>query len=191
MEIILASASPRRKEILSRSGIQFSVMVSEADENIDFSLPPYFVAEQLSLLKASAVAKDVKSHSLVIGADTIVVLDDTILTKPKDTRDAKVMLSALSGRWHSVITGVTVIDTKTAKSETFYAQTKVHFLSLSDEEIDNYILTSEPMDKAGAYGIQGKGGLFVDEIQGDYNNVVGLPLCKLFKVLKDEFGVTL
>lgn len=192
MEIILASASPRRKELMEVLGLPFSVRVSDADETTDENLPPYFIVERLSLLKAADVAAKVSAEgkdALVIGADTIVVLDGAILTKPKDEEDAKRMLAALSGKWHSVLSGVTVMDTKTAKSETFYVETKVHFVELTQEEIDGYVKTKEPLDKAGSYGIQGKGGMFIDKIEGDYFNVVGLPVCRLSGVLKKEFGV--
>ena len=192
MEIILASGSPRRKELMGILGHPFTVRVSDADEQTDPELPPYFIVEQLSLLKASAVASDIKSEgkeAIVIGADTVVVYKDAILTKPADAQEAKGMLLSLSGNWHSVLTGVTVMNTKNAKSETFYVETKVHFISLTEEQIDAYVETGEPLDKAGAYGIQGKGGLFVDRIEGDYFNVVGLPVCKLAAVLKSEFGI--
>ena len=189
MKIILASKSPRRKEILSLLNIPFEIMVSEADESIDEALPPFFTAEKLSLEKASRVAKNINYDALVIGADTIVLSDGKILGKPKDENDAYLMLKTLSGKWHSVITGVTVMDTLSAKSESFYVETKVHFTDLTDDEINNYIKTKEPMDKAGAYGIQGQGGAFIDQISGDYFNVVGLPLCKLRQVLKKEFNI--
>ncbi len=192
MEIILASGSPRRKELLSLTSLPFQVRVSDADEQTDPELPPYFTVEQLSLLKASSVASEVKAEgtdAIVIGSDTVVVFEDQILGKPADKADAKRMLTALSGNWHSVLTGVTIMSTKNAKSETFYVETKVHFVPLSEETIDAYIATNEPMDKAGSYGIQGKGGLFVDKIDGDYFNVVGLPMCKLVAVLKEEFGI--
>lgn len=192
MEIILASGSPRRKELLHTLGLDFTVRESRADETVDQALPPYFICEQLSLLKASSVAAELKSEgtdAIVIGADTIVVADGAIVTKPKDTQDAKNILSSLSGNWHSVFTGVTVMNTKNAKSETFYVETKVHFIKLNDAVVDAYIKTGEPMDKAGAYGIQGKGAQFIDRIDGDYFNVVGLPICKLAQVLKEEFGI--
>lgn len=189
MEIILASASPRRKEILSLLDLPFKTMVSDADETAGPSLPAYFIAESLSLKKAAAVAKNLTNHSLIIGADTIVVLNDNILGKPKDDTDAFNMLKSLSGNWHSVISGVTVLDNKSAKSESFYVETKVKFAEITDEEIKNYIKTREPMDKAGAYGIQGKGSKFIEQIQGDYFNVVGLPLHALYSVLKKEFGL--
>lgn len=189
MELILASQSPRRKEILSLLDIPFKIMVSDADETVDESLPAYFIAESLSLKKAAAVAKNIDTEAIVIGADTIVVSEGKILGKPKDTQDAAAMLSALSGRTHSVISGVTVLDTKSAKSESFYVETKVTFCALTDEEIADYIASGEPMDKAGAYGIQGRGGKFVEKIEGDYFNVVGLPLSKLYRVLKKEFNI--
>lgn len=189
MELILASQSPRRKEILSLLDIPFKIMVSDADETVDESLPAYFIAESLSLKKAAAVAKNISTPAIVIGADTIVVSEGKILGKPKDTTDAHAMLSALSGRTHSVISGVTVMDTKSAKSESFYVETQVTFCELSDDEIAEYIASGEPMDKAGAYGIQGRGGKFVEKISGDYFNVVGLPLSRLYQVLKKEFNL--
>ena len=192
MEIILASGSPRRKELMELLGLPFTVRVSDADETTDPELPPYFIVEQLSLLKASSVAAEVKAEgteAIVIGSDTVEVFEDRILGKPADEADAKKMLTALSGKWHSVLTGVTVMNTKNAKSETFYVETKVHFIELTQQMIDAYIKTKEPLDKAGSYGIQGKGGLFVDQIDGDYFNVVGLPMCKLSCVLKEEFGI--
>ena len=189
MDIILASASPRRKEILSLLDIPFKIMVSDADETVDETLPPYFTAETLSLKKAASVAKNVETHALIIGADTIVVSDGKIIGKPTDEQDAFNILKALSGKWHSVISGVTVLDNKSAKSESFYVETKVKFSNLSDDEINEYIKTKEPMDKAGAYGIQGKGAKFVEEIHGDYFNVVGLPLHKLYTVLKKQFNI--
>lgn len=192
MEIILASGSPRRKELMEIMGLPFTVCVSNAEENVDTDLPPYFIVEQLSLLKASEVAARIKAEGkegLVIGADTVVVFDGAILTKPENALDAKNMLASLSGKWHSVLSGVTVMNTKTAKSETFYVETKVHFTELTEETIEAYVATGEPLDKAGSYGIQGKGSMFVDKIEGDYFNVVGLPVCKLAAVLKEEFGV--
>jgi len=192
MEIILASGSPRRKELMEIMGLPFTVLTSSADESVEEGLPPYFVVEQLSLLKASCVAKDVQKterEALVIGADTVVVFENNIVTKPKDAMDAKRILSMLSGKWHSVLTGVTVMHTKTAKSETFYTESRVHFLPLTEAQIEAYVNTGEPLDKAGAYGIQGKGGLFIDKIDGDYFNIVGLPISKLNTVLKQEFSV--
>ena len=192
MEIILASGSPRRRELMQALGLTFSVRTSCADETTQEGLPPFFIVEQLSLLKASSVAsmvKDEGKEALVIGADTIVVSDNAILTKPKDGEDAKKILSSLSGKWHSVLTGVTVMNTKNAKSESFFVETKVHFIDLTNEAIDAYVKTGEPLDKAGAYGIQGKGALFVDAISGDYFNVVGLPVAHLARELR-RLGVS-
>ncbi len=189
MKIILASASPRRKEILSLLNIPFEIKVSDADEIIDASLPAYFTAETLSLKKATAVAKEENDPAIVIAADTIVVKDDIILTKPKDETDAYNMLKSLSGDWHSVITGVTVMNTQTCESKSFYVETKVHFIEMTDDEIYAYIKTGECNDKAGSYAIQGIGGAFIDEISGDYFNVVGLPLCRLRQVLKKDFSI--
>jgi septum formation protein len=189
MEIILASQSPRRKEILSLLDIPFKIMVSDADETVEEGLPAHFIAESLSLKKAASVAENVKTPSIIIGADTIVLADGKILGKPKDPDDAKEMLSLLSGKWHKVISGVTVFRTTDAKSESFYVETKVKFSNLSEREINDYIATNEPCDKAGAYAIQGKGAKFIEQIEGDYFNVVGLPLSKLYQVLKKEFNI--
>ena len=194
MEIILASGSPRRREILQGVGAAFKIMISDAEEIIDASLPPYFTAEKLSLLKASDIASKLSAEgkeAVVIGADTIVVKDGEILTKPKDKDDAIRMLTLLSGKSHEVITGVTVIDTKTAKSESFYESTKVYFKKLTEDEILAYTETTEPYDKAGSYAIQGKGALLIEKIEGDYFNVVGLPVCRLSCVLKEEFNIKL
>ncbi len=194
MEIILASGSPRRREILQGVGATFKIMISDAEEIIDASLPPYFTAEKLSLLKASDIASKLTAEgkeAVVIGADTIVVKDGEILTKPKDKDDAIRMLTLLSGKSHEVITGVTVIDTKTAKSESFYESTRVYFKELTYDEILAYTETNEPYDKAGSYAIQGKGALLIEKIEGDYFNVVGLPVCKLSCVLKEEFNIKL
>lgn len=194
MEIILASGSPRRREILQGVGATFKIMISDAEEIIDASLPPYFTAEKLSLLKASDIASKLSAEgkeAVVIGADTIVVKDGEILTKPKDKDDAIRMLTLLSGKSHEVITGVTVIDTKTAKSESFYESTKVYFKKLTEDEILAYTETTEPYDKAGSYAIQGKGALLIEKIEGDYFNVVGLPVCRLSCVLKEEFNIKL
>ncbi len=194
MEIILASGSPRRREILQGVGATFKIMISDAEEIIDASLPPYFTAEKLSLLKASDIASKLSAEgkeAVVIGADTIVVKDGEILTKPKDKDDAIRMLTLLSGKSHEVITGVTVIDTKTAKSESFYESTKVYFKKLTEVEILAYTETNEPYDKAGSYAIQGKGALLIEKIEGDYFNVVGLPVCRLSCVLKEEFNIKL
>ena len=190
-EIVLASASPRRREILEGLGISFRVAPSGADEDIPEGTPPYLAVERLSLLKAADVAKDEKKNALVLGADTVVVLDGEILGKPKDEEDAVRMLTALSGREHSVLTGISVIRRSDGKGVSVYEETKVKFLELSKEQIKSYVKTGEPMDKAGAYAIQGKGSLLVEKIDGDYFNVVGLPVCRLSKMLAEEFDYEL
>lgn len=186
-KIVLASASPRRKEILSNLGLEFEVICSSAEEKVDNELPPCLIVQELAMLKGTDVAASVKD-SIVISADTIVWYDKTILGKPADTASAKKMLKLLSGKEHEVYTGVCVTDSKSGKSISDYEVTKVKFRALSDEEIDCYINTGEPMDKAGSYGIQGKGCLLVEKIEGDYLNVVGLPAVKLAKILKEEFN---
>ena len=181
MGIILASQSPRRRELLSVTGLDFTIEVSDANEDLDIKDPVEFVMA-LSGIKARAVAK---KHRLdhVIGADTIVVIDGMILGKPKDEEDAFRMLSLLSGRTHSVYTGVTVI--KGEESISFYEQTDVRMYKNSDELLHSYIATGEPMDKAGAYGIQGKGMLLIERIEGDYYNVMGLPIARLYRELSN------
>lgn len=172
--IILASQSPRRKELLKLCGFEFEVKPADADETLPEGLSPAEAVSYLSRIKAQA-ADD--KENLIIGSDTVVALHGEILGKPADEKDAFIMLKKLSGKTHSVFTGVTLI--KKEKEITFYEETKVEFYSLTDEEIENYIKTKEPMDKAGAYGIQGFGGLLVKGIQGDFNNVVGLPVARL------------
>lgn len=186
-KIILASASPRRKEILGNLGIDFEVITSNAEEKADSELPPHMIVQELAMLKGADVAKNAK-NAIVISADTIVWLDGCVLGKPTDTENARKMLKKLSGKTHDVYTGVCVTDSVSGKSVSDYEVTKVNFRDLSDEEIDRYISTGEPMDKAGAYGIQGKGCLLVRSIEGDYLNVVGLPAVKLGKILKEEFN---
>lgn len=188
--IILASASPRRSELLSQIGIEFTVKVSDVDENIEISDPADMVM-QLSKIKANAVYDMVKSDvddTIIIGADTVVVLDGKVLGKPKDEEDAFVMLKSLSDRVHEVITGVTLlyIEAGSVNIDTFYEQTQVHTYPMGDEEIKEYIKSKEPMDKAGSYGIQGLGGKFIKKIDGDYNNVVGLPVSKIYQKLKKK-----
>ncbi len=189
--VILASGSPRRKELLTQIGLPFTVIPSSAEENIPSGISPDMVVKSLSLLKAADVCKSQPAEALVIGADTIVVADDEILTKPKDEADAKAMLRRLSGRSHSVLTGLTVMRARDGKSVSVAEETSVYFKDLTDEEIASYIRTGEPMDKAGAYGVQGLGGLFIEKIDGDYYNVVGLPLQRLGRLLQEEFEIDL
>lgn len=186
MKFILASASERRKELLARIINDFEVKISDFDEESiknDSNIEEY--VKRLSEGKAKAVAVNCSDDSIIIGADTIVVIDDKILGKPKDRNDAFNMLKLLSNNVHRVYSGVTVINnnTKVVKSECLY--TEVHFSDISDDEIWKYIDTGECLDKAGAYGIQGFGGVFVKKINGCYYNVVGLPLNLLNKMIKE------
>lgn len=185
MNIVLASASPRRRELLQTAGVRFSVRVSQADEQIAPGTPPHEAVMQLARQKAQAVAQACPDD-LVIGADTVVVLDGEILGKPADTADAARMLRRLSGQTHTVYTGVCLLRAGTA--ETFFEQTQVTFYPLTDAEIAAYVATGEPMDKAGAYGIQGRGCTLVREIRGDYFNVVGLPVAALYRRLSGFNG---
>ncbi len=178
--IILASKSPRRKELLSLITDDFTVDSAEVDETLPSGIEPDKAVEYLSKIKARPFRK---SGKIVIGADTVVAIDGKILGKPKDKDDAFSMLKNLSGRQHSVFTGVTVI--KNDKEITFSVQTKVKFYDLADDEIEAYISSGEPFDKAGAYGIQGSGSLLVEKIDGDYFNVVGLPISRLARVLRE------
>ena len=189
-KIILASASPRRQEILKNIGLKFEILVSDADESkIDKNAVPVSIyVQELAMLKALAVAEKLKNKdALIISADTVVYLDGKILGKPKDESDAKNMLKALSGKCHSVFTGVCVMDAKTLKSVCANEETKVYFKELSEERIDDYVRTKEPMDKAGAYAVQGLGGMLVEKTEGDFLNVIGLPAKKLFDILEKEF----
>lgn len=177
--LILASKSPRRKELLELITTDFVIKSADVDESLPNGIAPDEAVKYLSRIKAEPLATN--DDDIVIGADTVVALDGKILGKPKDTDDARDMLRYLSGKSHTVYTGVTVI--KNGKCHTFCEGTKVTFLDLTDEEIDRYIATNEPMDKAGAYGIQGYGALLVKSIEGDYFNVVGLPVSKLNRLL--------
>ena len=199
-KIILASSSPRRRELMAQAGFAFEVLVSEADETIETETPGEMV-EVLSERKAAAVAEEITRQGfaeesvLLVGADTMVAIDGKKLGKPKDEKGAEEMLEELSGRTHQVYTGVTLIRLKKAEngsilqeSRTFSEGTDVSFYPLTKEEIRSYIATGEPKDKAGAYGIQGKAAVFVKEIRGDYNNVVGLPIARLYQELKNWSG---
>lgn len=184
--LILASGSPRRKELLARTGHTFRVVVSDADEIAPKDMAPVDVAMHNARAKALAVASGQPASATVIGADTIVVLDGRVFGKPLDERDAHRMLRELSGKTHQVITGVALAHE--GNGETFAEVTDVCFRELSDAEITAYIATGEPLDKAGAYGIQGAAGAFVDHIEGDYDNVVGLPVARLERALDLEGG---
>lgn len=180
MDIILASGSPRRRELLNTLGLSFTVHPAKGEEIAPDGAGPEEIVKALSRAKAEEVARQFPDK-LIIAADTIVYLDGMVLGKPKDEDDAKAMLSKLSGRAHEVYTGVTVIleDKTICESEC----TKVIFRDVSAEEIASYVASGDPMDKAGAYGIQGKAALMVEGLEGDYFNVMGLPLCRLGKML--------
>lgn len=182
-KIILASGSPRRKELLKSVGLTFRVVSSRIDEKLNPRLKPQRQAEELSLQKAVAVSKKY-DDAVIIAADTIVVIDDEILLKPVDFREAKRFLRKLAGRKHQVITGFTIIDTNSRKRITKSAVTDVYMKHLTKREIDSYILREETSDKAGGYGIQGLGAVLFEKIEGDYFNIVGLPLYSLSEELK-------
>lgn len=189
--LILASASPRRRELLEQVGAAFAVVVSDTDESVvPHDLPPELYVQELAMLKATAVAKQQEKGYLVIGADTVVVRGGEILGKPADAADAARMLRLLSGREHDVYTGIAVCDSTDLHTVCHAERTKVRFRPIDEAEIAAYIATGEPMDKAGAYGIQQRGSLFVTGVTGDFSNVVGLPLCALFTLLKREFDYT-
>ena len=179
MQLILASQSPRRKELLGLFHIPFAVRVADIDETMDPSLPPYDEVARVSRLKAEAIARD--GDDVVVAADTIVVCQGRVLGKPRSPEDAKAMLRLLSGRDHQVMTGMTVLRGETALTCT--EVTDIHFRELSDREVEAYVATGEPMDKAGAYGIQGGAALFAEKMVGDYYNVMGLPVCRLWQLL--------
>lgn len=173
MPIVLASGSPRRKEILQQMGYSFTVNTSNTKESIDGA--PEEMVLHLSEEKARAVASQY-DNALVLGADTIVAIEDRILGKPHNEKQAAEMMHLLSGKWHSVYTGVCVINTRTKTMVKQAVQTRVHFLPLEEEAIYDYIKTAEPYDKAGGYALQGAAGVFIDKIEGSYSNVIGLPM---------------
>lgn len=185
--IVLASASPRRRELLASLGLSFDIQPATGPENTPNTGDAAEAVRQIALGKARTVAK-LRPNDLVIGADTVVELDGRILGKPADEAEARAMLGSLSGRTHRVYTGVAVIAG--GEERTDCAVTGVRFRTLSDREIAAYVAGGEPMDKAGAYAAQGKAALFIEGIDGDYFNVVGLPLCTLGKML-EHFGVEL
>lgn len=189
-EIVLASASPRRKEILEGLGVKFKVISSDIEEKVDERLSPIEIAKGLAYLKAKDISNKISGDYVVIGADTIVEYNK-VLGKPKNTEEAFNMLRLLSGKAHRVITGFAIIDCSTKKQFIDYESTNVYFDHLSEEQIKKYIATGEPMDKAGAYGIQGRASLFVSKIEGDYFNVVGLPIFKMGVVLRNYFDISL
>lgn len=186
-KIILASASPRRKELLTITGLKFEVDPADHAEDMNLELSPHELARILSLEKAKSVAGKY-GDAIIIAADTFVVMGGKILNKPHSQDEAKGMLELLEGRTHSVITGFTILDTSSGKKLSRSVETKVTFRKLTEIEIDAYVKTKEPLDKAGAYAIQGLGSVLIKGIEGDYFNVIGLPLCALVESLT-EFGI--
>ena len=181
MGLILASQSPRRKELLGLMHIPFTVRVADIDETMDPEKSACDEVARVSALKARAIPRE--TGDVVVAADTIVVCEGRVLGKPRSEAEAAAMLRLLSGRDHQVMTGVTVI--RDGRVQTFTEVTDIHFRELSDREIDRYVATGEPMDKAGAYGIQGGAALFCTRMVGDYYNVMGLPVCHLGLVLRE------
>ena len=181
MQLILASQSPRRKELLGLFGIPFTVRVADIDETMDFSAPADREVARVSREKALAIPRE--AEDVVIAADTIVVCQGRVLGKPHSEEEAYAMLRLLSGRDHQVMTGVTVL--RGGEERVFTQITDLHFRPLSRKEIENYVASGEPMDKAGSYGIQGGAALFCEKMDGDYYNVMGLPVCRLGETLKE------
>ncbi len=186
-EIVLASASPRRKELLEKAGLKFVVDASDFEEDLSLRMSAGRLARYLSCEKAKAVAEKY-NNAIIIAADTIISLDEKVFGKPHTDSEAIRMLNILNGRAHDVITGFTIMDTGDGLSVSRSVVTKVYFRKLTLREIDTYVRTGEPLDKAGAYAIQGIGAAIVKKIEGDYNNVVGLPVDALMKELR-KFGV--
>ena len=189
MLLILASASPRRKELLALFGVPFVIRAADIDETMDPAKAPFDEVSRVSRLKALAVPHE--PEDVVVAADTIVVCQGRVLGKPHDETEAAAMLRLLSGRDHQVMTGCTVL--RGGQCETFTEVTDLHFRPLSEKEIARYIASGEPMDKAGAYGIQGGAALFCERLSGDYYNVMGLPVCRLGQTLRklapEKFGL--
>lgn len=191
MKIILASKSPRRREILENLGLKFDIIVADADETSDIREPAVLV-ETLASRKGRAVLEklgDVSADTLIIACDTLVYADGEFLGKPRDRSDAERMIRKLSGNYHSVVSGIYLYFK--GREVTAAAETRVVFDPLTENEIDAYLGTSEPYDKAGAYAIQGKAGVYIKGIEGDYFNVVGLPVNLLKNTLKERFGIDL
>jgi septum formation protein len=186
-KIVLASASPRRRGLLEQIGLRFQVEPTEYDEETTSASDAHEMARELSLGKARAAARK-RRKALIIAADTLVVLGGRVFGKPHTNDEAKQTLRALNGRTHSVITGFTILDNETGKVLSRSVETKVQMRKLTLKEIDGYVRTREPLDKAGGYAIQGRGVVLVEKIEGDYSNVVGLPLTALAESLK-EFGI--
>ena len=184
MKLILASSSPRRAEILANAGLPFSVLSSAVDESPYPGEAPAALVQRLANAKADLVTARAIGPAVVLGADTVVVLDDKILGKPRSTEEARHMLRQLSGRTHSVLTGVAMIRLPDGERRQFIESTLVHFRPITEEELSSYLATEEPYDKAGAYAIQGQAGRYIPRIEGCYFNVVGLPLSRVLTELQ-------
>jgi len=188
MKIVLASASPRRKRLLTEISLKFDVVPSNAEESTDLSkMPIEELVQKNALMKARAVT-DKFPNALVIGCDTDIFFKGKLVGKPKNEEDAKRILREFSNEWHSIVSGIAIINTETGKEITDFEKTSVKVKKLNEEEIEEYVETGEPLDKAGAYGIQEKGQFLIEKFDGSYSNIVGLPLDKLVERLK-EFGV--
>ena len=183
-KLLLASSSPRRAEILRISGWSFQTLSVTVDESLRSGETAVNYVMRLALEKAKAAAADC-SASLMVGADTTVVIDEKILGKPRDSADARLMLQTLQGRWHVVLTGIALLSAESAKPKVAHESTEVRFAAMNEDEIRWYVETGEPMDKAGAYAIQGQGARFIEGIKGDYFNVMGLPLRLLYELVRD------
>ncbi len=188
--IVLASSSPRRQEILRNLGVNFEIARSNYKEILDHAKSPYELASYTALQKCKSIPKTYKTNNIVVGADTIVVYKG-VLEKPADPQEAFQMLKTLSNNVHEVVTGIGIMDYGRGIYVSDYEVTRVYFRKLNNKEIHKYISTGEPMDKAGAYGIQGKASLFIKRIEGDYFNVVGLPVYKLGLMLKKYFNYSI
>ena len=190
MKIVLASGSPRRKEILENMNLKFDIIKSEIDETTMDNESPCDLVKRLSYEKAYDVATK-NTESIVIGADTVVVLDNNVLGKPRNKEEAFNMLKQMSGKEHEVITGISILCLETKKEISDFCVSKVKFKNLSDDDIYSYIETGECMDKAGSYGIQGIGALLVEYIKGDYFNIVGFPISSASEIFKKDFDIDL
>ena len=184
MKLILASSSSRRAEILADAGLPFTVLSSAVDESLNPGETPAALVQRLANAKADLVTARAVGPAIVLGADTVVVLDDKILGKPRSTEEARHMLQQLSGRTHSVLTGVALVRLPDGERRQFTESTLVHFRPITEEELSSYLATEEPYDKAGAYAIQGQAGRYIPRIEGCYFNVVGLPLSHVLSELK-------
>lgn len=184
-KLILASNSPRRKELLSKIGLQFEVIPSNYDEKISDNIFTYEKIENIALNKAKDVQNRIQENAIIISADTVVVLDGKILGKPHSKEEARTMIIGLSNKTHEVVTSIAMIDTETKKTIVHSTSTKVTFREISKEEVESYINTSEPYDKAGAYAAQGLAAIFIEKIEGCFNNVVGISLFDVDRMLKE------